>query len=45
MNLNVVVSFVIFSSAQAVEQITEKTLMNYETFLGKIEGDKKAFIC
>jgi hypothetical protein len=29
---------------QAVEQITEKTLENYEAFLGKIEGDKKAFI-
>ncbi len=38
-------SFLIFIYFQAVEQITDKTLMNYETFLGKIEGDPKAFIC
>ena len=30
---------------QAVEQITAKTLDNYEAFLGKVEEDKKSFIC
>ena len=30
---------------QAVEQITAKTLDNYEAFIGKVEEDKKSFIC
>lgn len=38
-------SHIAFYTDQAVEQITDKTLINYETFLGKIEGDPKAFIC
>lgn len=37
-------SHIAFYTDQAVEQITEKTLENYEAFIGKIEGDKKAFI-
>ena len=43
-NVVFAVSNFLFSFLKAVEQITDKTLENYETFLGKIEGDKKAFI-
>ena len=30
---------------QAVEQITSKTLANYEGFLGKQPKDDKAYVC
>jgi len=38
-------SHIAFYTDQAVEQITSKTLLNYEGFLGKTELDDKAFIC
>jgi len=38
-------SHIAFYTDQAVEQITAKTLSNYEAFLGKTEIDKKAFVC
>jgi len=38
-------SHIAFYTDQAVEQITEKTLQNYEGFLGKAEIDQKAFVC
>jgi len=38
-------SHIAFYTDQAVEQITEKTLSNFEAFQGKAEMDKKAFVC
>ncbi|XP_023344956.1 uncharacterized protein LOC111714140 isoform X2 [Eurytemora carolleeae] len=38
-------SHIAFYTDQAVEQITAKTLDNYEAFIGKVEEDKKSFIC
>jgi len=38
-------SHIAFYTDQAVEQITEKTLSNYQGFMGKEPKDEKAFIC
>jgi len=38
-------SHIAFYTDQAVEQITEKTLANFQAFSGKAERDDKAFIC
>eukprot|EP00088_Acartia_fossae_P022192 TRINITY_DN23454_c0_g1_i1.p1 TRINITY_DN23454_c0_g1~~TRINITY_DN23454_c0_g1_i1.p1 ORF type:complete len:123 (-),score=47.44 TRINITY_DN23454_c0_g1_i1:159-527(-) len=37
-------SHIAFYTDQAIDQITSKTLENYEGFIGKGELDKKAFI-
>ena len=42
---NVIVSsHVAFYTDESIRQITEKTLSNYEGFLGKAELDEKAFV-
>jgi len=38
-------SHIAFYTDQAVEQITSKTLSNYEGFLGKQPKDEKAYVC
>jgi len=38
-------SHIAFYTDQAVEQITAKTLANYQGFLGKEDKDEKAFVC
>jgi len=38
-------SHIAFYTDQAVEQITTKTLSNYQGFLGKEEKDEKAYVC
>jgi D-lactate dehydrogenase len=43
---NVIISsHIAFYTDQAVEQITTKTLSNYNAFVGKEEKDEKAIIC
>ncbi len=42
---NVIISsHVAFYTDESIKQITEKTLSNYEGFVGKIELDEKAFV-
>jgi len=38
-------SHIAFYTDQAVEQITAKTLSNYQGFMGKEEKDEKAYVC